>query len=90
MNSALENLRRDFGGDIIEPGAAEYESASRSVLTLGSPAFVLRPENVGDVQALVAAWGQTGSGLAADLNGDGVVNVADLQLLVTNWTRYLQ
>jgi FAD/FMN-containing dehydrogenase len=44
-------LRRDFGGDIIEPGGAEYESASRSVLALGSPAFVLRPRNVADVQA---------------------------------------
>ncbi len=33
-----------FGGDIIEPGAAEYESARRSVLASGSPAYVLRPE----------------------------------------------
>ncbi len=29
MSSALETLRADFGGDIIEPGAAEYEAASR-------------------------------------------------------------
>ena len=35
MSSALETLRRDFGGDIIEPGGAEYESASRSVLASG-------------------------------------------------------
>jgi FAD/FMN-containing dehydrogenase len=51
MSSALETLRRDFGGDIIEPGGAEYESASRSVLASGSPAYVLRPKSVGDVQA---------------------------------------
>ena len=51
MSSALETLRRDFGGDIIEPGEAEYESARRTVLASGSPAHVLRPKNVGDVQA---------------------------------------
>jgi FAD/FMN-containing dehydrogenase len=51
MSSALETLRRDFGGDIIEPGGAEYESASRSVLASGNPDRVLRPKAVGDVQA---------------------------------------
>ena len=51
MSSALETLRRDFGGGIIEPGEAEYESARRTVLASGSPAHVLRPKNVGDVQA---------------------------------------
>jgi FAD/FMN-containing dehydrogenase len=51
MSSPLETLRRDFGGDIIEPGQAEYESASRSVLASGSPAYVLRPTGVKDVQA---------------------------------------
>ncbi|GIF70071.1 FAD-linked oxidase [Asanoa ishikariensis] len=53
MSSAFETLRRDFGGDIIEPGAADYESASRTILASGSPAQVLRPKNVGDVQAAV-------------------------------------
>ncbi|GAA2207558.1 FAD-binding oxidoreductase [Nonomuraea monospora] len=52
--SALNNLRRDFGGAIIEPGSAGYESASRSVLAVGSPAYVLRPESVADVRAAVA------------------------------------
>jgi FAD/FMN-containing dehydrogenase len=51
MSSALETLRRDFGGDIVEPGGAEYESARRSVLASGSPAYVLRPGSVEDVQA---------------------------------------
>lgn len=51
MSSALETLRRDFSGDIIEPGQAEYESASRSLLAAGTPVYVLRPHSVGDVQA---------------------------------------
>ncbi len=51
MSSVLETRRRDFGGEIIEPGAAEYESARRSRLASGSPAYVLRPESTGDVQA---------------------------------------
>ncbi|WP_214325055.1 FAD-binding oxidoreductase [Nonomuraea sediminis] len=69
MSSALETLRRDFGGDIIEPGAAEYESASRALLASGSPAFVLRPESVGDVQAGVRF--AAGSGLALSVRGGG-------------------
>ena len=51
MNSALETLRRNFDGDIIEPGTAEYESASHTVCASGSPAYVLRPQSVWDVQA---------------------------------------
>jgi hypothetical protein len=49
MISALETLRRDFGGGIIEPGGAEYGSASRSLLASGKPAHVLRPQSVEDV-----------------------------------------
>ena len=69
MSSALETLRRDFGGDIIEPGAAEYESASRSVLASGSPAHVLRPQTVGDVQAGVRF--AAGAGLVLSVRGGG-------------------
>ncbi|TCO24517.1 FAD/FMN-containing dehydrogenase [Kribbella steppae] len=69
MRSALETLRRDFGGDIIEPGGAEYESASRSVLVEGSPACVLRPKSVGDVQAAVRF--AAGAGLALSVRGGG-------------------
>ncbi|SNT60238.1 FAD/FMN-containing dehydrogenase [Asanoa hainanensis] len=43
----------NFGGDVIEPGTKEYESASRTVLAEGSPARVLRPKTVSDVQAAV-------------------------------------
>ncbi|WP_406314985.1 FAD-binding oxidoreductase [Streptosporangium sp. NBC_01639] len=51
MNAPLATLRRDFGGDIIEPGTADYDGASRSMLVSGSPAYVLRPTSVADVQA---------------------------------------
>jgi FAD/FMN-containing dehydrogenase len=69
MSSALEGLRRTFGGDIIEPGGAEYESASRSVLASGSPAYVLRPKSVGDVQAAVRF--AAGEGLVLSVRGGG-------------------
>jgi FAD/FMN-containing dehydrogenase len=69
MSTALEDLRRDFGGDIIEPGGAEYESASRSVLVMGSPAAVLRPKTVEDVQAAVEF--AAGAGLALSVRGGG-------------------
>ena len=49
MNSALATLRRDFGGGIIEPGNAEYEFASGSLLASGRPDHVLRPRSVEDV-----------------------------------------
>jgi FAD/FMN-containing dehydrogenase len=69
MSSALETLRPDFGGDIIEPGGAEYESASRSVLASGSPAYVLRPTSVGDVQAGVRFAAD--AGLLLSVRGGG-------------------
>ena len=69
MNAAREILRRDFGGDIIEPGAAEYASASRSLFASGSPAYVLRPDTVGDVQAAVRF--ATRSGLVLSVRGGG-------------------
>ena len=69
MSSALETLRRDFGGDIIEPGGAEYESARRSVLTSGSPAHVLRPKSVGDVRAGVRF--ASSAGLLLSVRGGG-------------------
>ena len=65
----LETLRRDFGGDIIEPGAADYESASRSILASGNPAYVLRPESVEDVQAGVRF--AAGAGLLLSVRGGG-------------------
>lgn len=69
MSSALEIFRRDFGGDIVEPGAAEYESASRSRLASGSPAHILRPKTVGDVQAGVNF--AASAGLVLSVRGGG-------------------
>ncbi|MEU6409040.1 FAD-binding oxidoreductase [Microbispora sp. NPDC046933] len=69
MNTALETLRRDFGGDVIEPGAAEYASASRSVLASGSPAYVLRPRSVQDVRAGVRFAAD--AGLVLSVRGGG-------------------
>lgn len=89
MSSALEALHRDFGGDIIEPGSAGYESARRSRFTSGTPAHVLRPKNVGDVQAsvrfaasagLVLSVRGGGHGFAGFGTNDGGV-VIDLSLL---------
>ncbi|MFD9946839.1 FAD-binding oxidoreductase [Nonomuraea sp. NPDC059023] len=59
----------DFGGDIIEPGAPEYESASRSLLAAGSPAYVLRPKSVADVQAGVRF--AAAQGLSLSVRGGG-------------------
>ena len=69
MSSALETLRRDFGGDIVEPGAEEYAAASGSVLVAGSPALVLRPGSVADVQAAVGF--AASAGLAVAVRGGG-------------------
>jgi FAD/FMN-containing dehydrogenase len=69
MSSAIETLRRDFGGSIIEPGGADYESASRSVLATGSPACVLQPRSVGDVQAAVRF--AASAGLLLSVRGGG-------------------
>jgi FAD/FMN-containing dehydrogenase len=67
MNS--ETLRRDFGGDIIEPGGPEYDAASRTVLVAGTPAYVLRPKSVKDVQLAVEF--AAASGLAPAVRGGG-------------------
>jgi FAD/FMN-containing dehydrogenase len=69
MNSALETLRRDFGGHIIEPGGAGYESASSTVLFPGSPGYILRPETIRDVQAAVRF--AASSGLLLSVRGGG-------------------
>lgn len=69
MGSTLEELRRGFGGDIIEPGSAPYAAAARTLLVQGSPAWVLRPKGVADVRAAVAF--AAGAGLALAVRGGG-------------------
>jgi FAD/FMN-containing dehydrogenase len=71
MKSAHETLRRDFGGDIVEPNVAEYETASRSVFASGSPACVLRPNSVGDVQAAIRFAADAGLVLSVRGGGHG-------------------
>jgi FAD/FMN-containing dehydrogenase len=69
MTPALEILRREFDGDIIEPGGVEYESASRTVLATGSPDVVLRPESIAGVQVAVRFAAR--SGLVLSVRGGG-------------------
>lgn len=69
MNPTSEALRSEFGGDIIEPDGAGYESVSGSVLAAGSPAYVLQPKSVGDVQAGVKF--AAGAGLVLSVRGGG-------------------
>jgi FAD/FMN-containing dehydrogenase len=71
MTSMLETLRRDFCGDIIEPGGTEYEMARRTVFALGSPANVLRPRCVQDVSAGVKFASKSGLSLSVRGGGHG-------------------
>ncbi|MDQ7908108.1 FAD-binding oxidoreductase [Phytohabitans sp. ZYX-F-186] len=71
MSTAIDTLRQDFAGDIVEPGAAEYGSASRSVLAMGSPAYVLRPGSVEDVRAGVGFAAAAGLPLSVRGGGHG-------------------
>jgi len=70
MTSVLDTLD-NFGGDIIEPGGADYESARRSVLAVGSPAYVLRPSSVRDVRAAVRFAASAGLPLSVRGGGHG-------------------
>ena len=69
MSTAHEALRRDFDGDIIEPGHPAYQTARRSVLATGSPAWVLRPASVAAVQAGVRF--AAAEGLRLSVRGGG-------------------
>jgi FAD/FMN-containing dehydrogenase len=71
MSSALETLRHDFGGDLVEPGEANYESASPTLLATGHPAHILRPGSVQDVQAGVRFAASTGLALSVRGGGHG-------------------
>src|SRR5690348_9674109 len=68
---SLDTLGRDFDGDIIEPGDAEYETARRSLLAFGSPARVLRPAGVRAVQEGVRFAARAGLALAVRGGGHG-------------------
>jgi FAD/FMN-containing dehydrogenase len=64
-------LRRDFSGGIVEPGQPEYDKARRSLFASGSPAVVLRPAGVGDVQSGVRFAARAGLELSVRGGGHG-------------------
>ncbi|MEV4569985.1 FAD-binding oxidoreductase [Nonomuraea sp. NPDC049419] len=66
MNALLATT---FGGDVFEPGTAGYEEAARTMLVPGSPAYVLRPASVADVQAAVRFAAD--AGLVLSVRGGG-------------------
>ncbi|MFB9469329.1 FAD-binding oxidoreductase [Nonomuraea salmonea] len=66
MNALLATT---FGGDVIEPGTAGYGEAARTMLVPGSPAYVLRPASVADVQAAVRFAAD--AGLVLSVRGGG-------------------
>ena len=51
----IDDLRRSFAGDIIEPGSGDYDNARRvwNAMFDRRPALVVRPVSVADVQAAV-------------------------------------
>ncbi|MCK2215398.1 FAD-binding oxidoreductase [Actinomadura sp. ATCC 31491] len=67
--ATLDDLRRDFGGDLVTPGDADYAAAARTMLVSGEPALVLRPKSVEDVRAAVRF--AAGTGLALSVRGGG-------------------
>jgi hypothetical protein len=72
-------------GTIGQP-LAEYSATGNYELlgglgTGGPLCFVDFP----DFTIFAAYWLQTGTGLPADLNGDGVVDIYDLELLADEW-----
>ncbi|MEV5555362.1 FAD-binding oxidoreductase [Nonomuraea wenchangensis] len=76
MNTALETLRRDFGGDLIGPDDAGYAAAGRSLLVPGSPALVLRPKTVADARAGVRFAAAGGLPLSVRGGGHGFAGFA--------------
>jgi FAD/FMN-containing dehydrogenase len=68
---ALHPLRHRFRGDIVEPGAADYEAARGSLFASGSPVVVLRPAGVRDVQAGVRFAARSGLPLSVRGGGHG-------------------
>ncbi|MFF0345219.1 FAD-binding oxidoreductase [Kribbella sp. NPDC004875] len=58
-----------FGGAIVAPGDEGYDVAARTVLVGGSPAYVLRPASVEDVQHAVRY--AAASGLPLAVRGGG-------------------
>jgi hypothetical protein len=69
MSTAPGALLPGFGGDVIAPDDAAEGTAGRTVLASGTPAYVLRPTSVADVQAAVRF--AVGAGLDLSVRGGG-------------------
>ncbi len=79
----LETLRSIFSGEIILPGDSQYEKASSTIMSKGSPAVILRPTSAQEVataiqyardNSLVLSVKSGGhSGLGFSTNTGGVV-----------------
>ncbi|HET6743298.1 MAG TPA: FAD-binding oxidoreductase [Kribbella sp.] len=65
MSAVIEG----FGGEIVGPDDPGYDAASRTVLAGGTPAYVIRPAGVEDVQAAVRY--AAASGLPLAVRGGG-------------------
>src|SRR3954451_5809115 len=71
VTPAVDTLRRTFHGAVVEPWAVEYEAARRSLFASGSPAVVLRPTGVRDVQTGVRFAARAGLPLSVRGGGHG-------------------
>lgn len=59
------------------------ESAKSSTVSVNTQA---RTYGIANFTTLVSTWLQTGTGLAADLNADNVVNTRDLGIMMSFWS----
>src|SRR5690242_7178137 len=71
MSVTAQDLRRELGGDIVGPDDEGYDAVRGSLFVTGSPAYVVRPASVGDVQAAVRWTARTGLPLSVRGGGHG-------------------
>lgn len=80
-----------FGGQIDDVRVYNGALPAEQIMALANPHPIgdINGDhyvNIGDLQLLVAKWGQGPSFIGPeDINGDGYVNVGDLQVLVAHW-----
>jgi hypothetical protein len=53
--------------------------------TTTNPVWDSTNVGISDLSIMAAEWGQTGTGLSADLNHDGVVDILDFSVMAANW-----
>jgi len=72
-------------GTIGQPDADSMSSGQYEVLGGFWPGGPLCFVNFADFAAFAQYWLQSGAGLPADLDGNGIVDFGDLELFVYNW-----